>query len=523
MNAIPVWSRRDSWCVIALVALTTLAVVLAITPHPAGVFQDDGAYVVLAKALAQGDGYRYINLPNAPGATHFPPLYPLLLAGLWKIGPEFPANIQTFKFVNAVLLGLAAAGAFAFARRKLAMNTWTAAFTAAAACISAPLIGIARMVLSEPTFLAVLCPVLLFAERDAENGSARSAIVTGIAGGALGLLRTLGAFLIPAAALVLVVRRRWRDAAIVLICGALVLTPWQLWSVANAGALATPIAGKYGSYSSWLLDGMRDGGPLYVASVLRENAEFTGTFLTGTFGLATTPMAVRYALVIAVMVLVALGARRLWRAAPVTTAFLAMYVAVVLVWPFPPDRFYWGVWPLLLFAFAMGLRAVWDSSRIPVHWRRVTFAVIAMPLVAMYLAAQVLGTSRPWVWGIQGIMTNRSRPIVQWVSAYTKPNDIIATEDDAMVYLYAGRVTVPIGAFTPREHVLPQTSEFARESVRTLIHAYPVRWLIPVTWQGIDATAALSRDSSTGVQFRGKLPLGAVFERVPPPQAGDDK
>ncbi|MEW5916587.1 MAG: hypothetical protein AB1762_09285, partial [Gemmatimonadota bacterium] len=97
------WTRRDTWCALILGAIATIAVTLAITPHPVGVFQDDGAYVVLAKALAQGDGYRYISLPNAPGATHFPPLYPLFLAGLWKIGPDFPANVQFFKLANAGL------------------------------------------------------------------------------------------------------------------------------------------------------------------------------------------------------------------------------------------------------------------------------------------------------------------------------------------------------------------------------------------------------------------------------------
>jgi hypothetical protein len=517
------WSRLDSWCAIALTALAAIVVVLAITPHPAGVFQDDGAYVVLAKALAQGDGYHYINLPNAPGATHFPPLYPLLLAGLWKIGPEFPANIQMFKFANALLLGLAAAGAFVLARRKLGMSTWAAAATAAAACISAPLVGIARMVLSEPTFLAVLCPVLFLVERSADKGGPRSALLAGFVAGALGLLRTLGVFLVPATALVLASRRRWLDAALVLIAGALVLAPWQLWSAAHADALATPIAGKYGSYSSWLIDGMREGGPSYVATVFRENAEFTGTFLSGTFGLSTAPMAARYALVIAIVAIVALGVRDFWRKAPVTTVFLGIYTAVVLVWPFPPDRFYWGVWPLFVCAFALGVRTAWHSAILSVRWRRVALVAAVAPLIAMYVLPQLTGTGKPWVWGIQGIMTNRSRPIVEWVGAYSGPNDVIATEDDAMVYLYTGRVTVPIGAFTPREHVAPQTREFTRASVRTLIDAYPVRWLIPVTWQGIEASADLSRDSTNGVHFRGKLPLGAVFERVPPVQTGEDR
>jgi hypothetical protein len=508
------WARRDNWCAIALAAAACLAVVLAITPHPAGVFQDDGAYVVLAKALAQGDGYRYINLPNAPGATHFPPLYPLLLAGLWKIGPEFPANVQMFKFANALLLGLAAAGAFVLARRRLGMATWTAASVAAAACICAPLIGIARMVLSEPTFLALLCPVVFLVERSADKEDMRAAAVAGLVSGALGLLRSLGMFLIPATALALLTRRRWRDAAMVVACGALVLAPWQMWTAAHSAALATPIAGKYGSYSSWLIDGMREGGPAYAATVFRENAEFSGTFLAGTFGLATAPLALRYVLVIVVCAFLALGAPDLWRRARVTAVFLGMYLAIVLVWPFPPDRFYWGVWPLLGFTFALGVRSAWRSRWLATRGRRVAFGALVGVLLALYVGPQVLGTSRPWVLGIQGIMTDRSRAIVQWVRANTRPNDVVATEDDTMVYLYTGRITLPIGAFTPREHVNPQTREFARASVQTLIDSYPVRWLIPVTWQGIEASADLSRDVTTGVQFRQRLPLGAVFERV---------
>jgi hypothetical protein len=434
---------------------------------------------------------------------------------LWKIGPAFPANIQMFKFANALLLGVATAGAFTFARRALGMTTWTAAFTAAAACISAPLVGISRMVLSEPAFLAALFPVLFLVERSADRGGARTALFAGLAGGALGLLRTLGMFLVPATVLLLLARRRRREAAVVLLCGAVVLLPWQLWTAAHNDLLASPIAGKYGSYSSWLIDGMRDGGLAYVATVLRENAEFTGTFLAGTFGLATAPMAARYALVIAVLALCALGARELWRHVGVTTAFLIMYLFVVLVWPFPPDRFYWGVWPLLVFAFALGVRSVAQSRVMTVRWRRFAFAAAVIPLVALYVGPQILGPSRPWVWGIQGIMTDRSRAIVYWVNRYTRPNDVIATEDDTMIYLYTGRLTLPIGAFTPREHVNPQTPEFARASVDTLLQAYPVRWLIPVTWMGIDASAQLSHDAATGVRFRQRLPLGAVFERIP--------
>src|SRR6185436_3223086 len=84
--------RRDrEWIMLAIAAALTLAAALvAIDPLPVGVFYDDAQYLILAKALASGDGYRFINLPGAPAATHFPPGYPLLLALLWKLSPSFP-------------------------------------------------------------------------------------------------------------------------------------------------------------------------------------------------------------------------------------------------------------------------------------------------------------------------------------------------------------------------------------------------------------------------------------------------
>ena len=98
---------------VRLVMLVVFAIVLGagvltITPHPLGVFSDDGMYAVLAKSLAEGRGYRFINLPGAPSGTHFPPAYPLLLAALWKLVPAFPQNVLVFKAANALLNAVAA-------------------------------------------------------------------------------------------------------------------------------------------------------------------------------------------------------------------------------------------------------------------------------------------------------------------------------------------------------------------------------------------------------------------------------
>ncbi|MBC7897587.1 MAG: hypothetical protein H7066_19360, partial [Cytophagaceae bacterium] len=63
-------SRVRALIPLGLGVLAATCVMLAIGPWPVGVFQDDGIYVVLAKSLATGEGYRFLQMPGAPNATH---------------------------------------------------------------------------------------------------------------------------------------------------------------------------------------------------------------------------------------------------------------------------------------------------------------------------------------------------------------------------------------------------------------------------------------------------------------------
>src|SRR5262245_65579762 len=130
-------ASAEFWVPVLLALVAFVYAVSAIEPLPVGVFQDDGMYVVLAKSLATGEGYRYLNLPGAPNATHFPPLYPAFLALLWKVGPAFPGNIVLFKFANAVLTAIAAALTFLFARRRIGLELVPAALATVAFTASA--------------------------------------------------------------------------------------------------------------------------------------------------------------------------------------------------------------------------------------------------------------------------------------------------------------------------------------------------------------------------------------------------
>jgi len=84
-------------------ALAVAVALWASSPYAVGVFHDDGVYAILGKSIATGQGYRFLHLPGAPAATHYPPGFPLLLALVWKIAPNFPDNVPAFLFANALL------------------------------------------------------------------------------------------------------------------------------------------------------------------------------------------------------------------------------------------------------------------------------------------------------------------------------------------------------------------------------------------------------------------------------------
>ena len=105
----------------------------ASVPYVVGVWHDDGVYALLGRAIATGQGFHYTQFPGAPAATHYPPLYPLLLAAVWRLAPSFPDNISAFLALNAMLVGVAALGAYRFTRQRLGWRDDAAAAFALAA------------------------------------------------------------------------------------------------------------------------------------------------------------------------------------------------------------------------------------------------------------------------------------------------------------------------------------------------------------------------------------------------------
>jgi hypothetical protein len=493
-----------------------LVVGIAVLDHfHVGVFHDDAMYVILGRALATGQGYRYLNLPGTPTATHFPPGYPALLSLVWRIAPSFPANVVVFKLLNAVFLSASAVLVAQLVRDRLESKVWATGVGLATA-VSVPLLVLVTMVLSEPFFLALLLAALIVAERFvAGAGDARDALVLGVFVGAVTLVRSHGIVLVPAIVLPLALHRRWHDAATFAVGALVVLLPWQLWSTTHAGTLPAPLEGNYGSYLGWWMRGYRAMGPSMIPETLRRTVPETTSMLTalfspvrGSIGHAVTFVALLAAMVAAARVLV--------RRAPVILLFLLGYAAIVLVWPFAPTRFVWGVWPFVLFLIAA---AGWSVSSADFHWPVVVRAMLAplvLWLVVGYTTYEVRAARGGWWASIARAGDRRIAPALAWTIANTSPTDVIAADDEGAVFLYTGRQAVPVASFTTAHYLRERSAEVdAKEGLEPILATYRPRAVLVESKATFDAAEYLTRRPVPLLAPREQFDGGAAFTVLP--------
>lgn len=434
-----------------LVAAAMLAVGLfALNPYPVGVLHDDAVYVILAKALATGHGYRYLNLPGEPLATHFPPGYPLLLAALWRLAPDFPGNVVVFKCANAVLLVVGYLALVTLLRKRVGMSLWAARGVAFVAVAGIPMLFVSTLVLSETLFFAMAAIGFVVAESVlAENERTSKLVIAGVVCGVVALVRTPGIALLAAMVACLLLRRRVRAAVIVGVAGSLVLGPWLVWARVHGQDVPGALQGAYGSYTGWLGDALRQQGPALLFRTIAVTARQALDVVAVTVGTFSSPT-INLLAVVLLLPVAAMGVRAAWRRTPVFTAFLALYLVLVLIWPSGPARYIWGIWPFVSTILALGLYAFVTTrpERRIVNVGRVAVMTLALLPIVGYARYNLQGyRQRTWL-AIPAQGAAMLRPLVIGIRDHVPAGAVVASTAEAAVYLYTGRPTVPMYTFT---------------------------------------------------------------------------
>ena len=495
-----VWYSRAPFVAAAIALIAGCAVLNTL---PVGGFYDDAFYVVLAKSIATGHGYRNLNLPGTPFATHYPPGYPLFLALLWVIGPAFPRNVLLFKLANALFLGIAAAFAYRLGRERMQLGVIAALIAVVAGTATTPALYLSSMVLSETMFLALVLPFLLWAESRLalEETDPRTAILLGVCAGLLFLVRSQAVALVGALAIVYSVRRRWRNATLTVAAAAVVALPWLLWVAAHDHDIPSVMRGDYGSYFGWFGDGIRERGPTLLIETLRH----TLPDMLGQLAYRLRPPsmpALSGLSSLCVLLLAICGAVRLVRRAPVTITFIGAYVVIAALWPFPPLRFLLGIWVLLMLLLASGAQMLIDEDVPSVLWHRPgllqTKRIVGVVAAALLTAGVVTYNVRGFAhrgWAVTEEMSWRwIAPKVAWVRARTDTSAVIATDhDEGAIFLYTGRRAIPVTTFTAAEFIEPRPVAADSVALRSLALRFKADYIVLSSIRLRPAAAAISR------------------------------
>ncbi|HET9386278.1 MAG TPA: hypothetical protein VFO67_14115 [Gemmatimonadales bacterium] len=470
-------------------AAATLAVgLLTLNQALVGVFYDDGLYAGLATALASGQGYVHPNLPGLPGAVHYPPLYPAVLAPIFALLPVHGAAIAA-KVLNA-LLGALGAGLIAWHATRIDllilpewMRRWLPSAVVFAAAVAIPVLATQTVLFAEPLF-AVLLAVAVIA-----TDQRRSGWLIGTTAALALLTRSIGIAIVGGVVCFLLVRpprAPWRSLVPVLLPPAVAALGWTIWVSAHRGGIDEWLALGYGTYLAHIDQAGLSAIGVNVPDMSRPLEALT-------FGwIGAGP---RWLYVILSMLALGVG---LYGLALLTRRsavgfVLIFYFVILAIWPHPPDRFLWAVLPWLFLGWSAGLIELtrgWPGFRVPA-------AVFGAVVAGGFVHYEVRGFAGRW-WDTQARAISANFAELLPVVTTLPDSAVVATDDEALVWLYSRRQAVPLyleryhGSEvvrpTPAEHraylermrvthvLLASSSSPSAIELRGLIGAYP-QWL----------------------------------------------
>ena len=397
-----------------------------------GVFYDDGMYVLLGKALAEGEGYRSVHLPGSPAAVHYPPLYPMVLSLLWRLWPAFPSNATLFELFDSAALGIAAWLVAKHARLAFAPR-WVIAAVVVAGFTAFPMLSLVSVRFSEPTFLALAALAVLSA--DGTDRGWRQAVVVGVAGGLSLLTRSIGVAVVAGTAAHLLFSGRKRDAGIAVATAGLIVLPWNIWLWLRASEVHPLLVSNYGTYGQLV---QQSGLDAVLAGFNWRVLEPVGQLLLPdgpTWWLMSTRVALAALLV--------WGGVRLRKRVPALIWTLAFYLAVVLFWPFAAERFVWAIIPWVFLLIWAALRDLWQRGSLP--------AVVVSGIVvaiAIGFGPREFVSLRERRFAAAAAAASTNFNILTAGIRLAVPEDaVIASDGEALVSLYTNRKTVPLYFF----------------------------------------------------------------------------
>jgi 4-amino-4-deoxy-L-arabinose transferase-like glycosyltransferase len=400
--------------------------------------QDDAIYLLLGRAL-QALNYREVYRVDGPVHMMYPPGYPALLA-LWSaVGGE--------GFNWLVLVGIASSvGALAliFSALRTLSGPRLAIACLAALAFNPALVDSAGAVAAEAPFIFFEFLALWTFTREPDRRYTALAIVASIAAA---LTRSIGVTLIAAIGLFWLWRRRFQTLALYAVAAALTVGLWLGWTV---------IAPEQVPGRSYIADASAGGGEHHASrsSVLVQRLTNKAPYVLTTYkllpGAYLSDRAKDNVIGMSIMLIALLpGLPALWTTWPAAFLYLASYLGLLLLWPWPVPRFMVPVMPLMVVTTILG--AGWLVRRFRPRWEETAVLVVAgvLALDGLAIAYDVIHRQRSCVPGAPlptraCLDENQASFIstVEFIRDHVPPDAIFLSGKAATLYFYTGHRVV---------------------------------------------------------------------------------
>jgi hypothetical protein len=439
------YQQRDTLIFAALVFMVLVLGYWRMVPAVCGAYHDDGIYVLTAKALAQGQGYRLTFLPNSPVQTKFPILYPALLAIIWKLWPSFPNNLFLMKWLTLVF-GAATAGLSYLYLIRFRYFSRSVAGISALCCATSPMfLFFSTETLSEAPFACLVIVTLWFFETQLEKSDGRRfhQFLLGVLLVLPFLCRTVGVTLVFAGLVVQYYKGRplrWMALGITVV-----MLPWVLWMVTGLGAWNhDPISGYYNDYLGWWASMGLTANIRFILYNILNVLIYSITIPFEGFTNILEPISFLgllffYIFLSLILFITLLKNLCTWRLLPL---FIISYLCLILLWPWHPYRFLVPILPFLLGYLFNGINTSL-KVRIARNWcLLIGLTLLIVPnFNLLYLhgkQANQQNCSRVYLFKNPPPWTAYQH-IFQWLKTHSQPDDVIASPEAPMIFLYTGR------------------------------------------------------------------------------------
>lgn len=470
------WSAAAGFLVVAIYVLRL--------NNAAGLMVDDAWYVLLAKALSEGRGYRLISSAAEEIIPSYPPGYPAILSLIFRLQPEFPANVWLLKSVSILAMITAGLLTYTYLHRHRGVARSFAIYASVAITMTPAFVFLATSTLmSECVFTCAQLAGVVLLHRSVQgsrfevpeprtwNLEPGTVVAAMVAAGAI-LIRSAGIALVLAAVLWLIRERRWTRAAVFIATVGICLLPWLLYARSHAptpeqrahhgGAVAYGYADQlsmrwagspsFGRATAADLPARigtnivdiftRDVGGILVPVAFRGATESGEEVvaLGGRAGLTMGSMggAVETMVISALLSAIALLGfiRKARERLTVAELLVPISLAITVVWPFWSFRFLLPLAPFLFLYLITGLQIVARGSSSVMR-------VVLLCLLGLHVydhAAYVWARASDGAGSIQWLADDRRvDAVLLWMRDGLDDESAVATTNPALVYLRTGR------------------------------------------------------------------------------------